>query len=369
MNIEITPGSGVLFLSGYPVTIRMERGHLVAEDGIADKRRTIRIPRAQRELKRVVVHGHSGTVSFDALRWLQDVNAAFVHIDNDGTVLTTSAPVRVPDPRMLRGQVLAIEGTKGIEILRPLLKTKISRQFGLLDRLNAPDNIRELVENRLIQVELAESWEALRDAEAQAGKEYWRAWHGIQIQFRKSDKKRIPTHWNRLPKRKSALNPTNKNSTHPINTLLNYSYSILEAEARLAALGVGLDPHLGLMHSDYRWRPSLALDLMEPMRPMVDEFVLELLEERVFSYEDFFENRKGICRILPQLARELSEKGLDWRKSVWGIAEKAGSEFLKIGRNTFADESPPWRQRPHTGEYRITKTQAGERKRRGRRPV
>lgn len=367
--MENTIESGVLFLAGYPVTLRMERGHLVAEDGIGEDRRRIRIPRAQRELKRVVVHGHSGTVSFDALRWLQDVNAAFIHIDNDGTILTTSAPVGVPDPRMLRGQVLAIEGTKGIEILRPLLKTKILGQFQLLDRLNAPNKIRELVENRLIQVEKADSWEGMRDAEAQAGKEYWRAWHGIPIQFRKSDKKRIPTHWNRLPKRKSALNPTNKNSTHPINTLLNYSYSILEAEARLAALRVGLDPNLGLLHSDYRWRPSLALDLMEPIRPLIDEFVLDLLEERVFSYDDFFENVKGICRILPPLARELSKKSLDWRKPVRTIAERTGAEFLKIGRNTFASDSPAWRQRPHTGEYRITKTQAGERKRRGRRPV
>ena len=332
--------SGVLFLAGYPVTLRMERGHLVAEDGIGEDRRRIRISRAQRELKRVVVHGHSGTVSLDALRWLQDVQAAFIHIDNDGTILTTSAPVGVPDPRMLRGQVLAIEGTKGIEILRPLLKTKILGQFQLLDRLKAPESTRELVESRLIQVGKAESWEELREAEAQAGREYWRAWHGIPIQFRNSDKKRIPNHWNRLPKRNSPLNSGNRNSTHPINSILNYCYSILEAEARLAALRVGLDPHLGVMHSDFRWRPSLALDLMEPMRPIVDEFVLDLLEERVFTYNDFFENGKGICRIMPPLARELVEKGMDWRVGIRRIAEKTGTEFLKIGRNTFDNDSP-----------------------------
>ncbi len=167
--------SGVLFLAGYPVTIRIERGHLLAEDGIGEDRRTIRIPRAQRDLRRVVVHGHSGTVSFDALRWLQDVKAAFIHIDNDGTILATSAPVGVPDPRMLRGQVFAVQRTAGIEILRPLLKTKILGQFQLLDRLNAPEKIRELVEQRLILIEKAKSWEELKDAETVAGKEYWRA--------------------------------------------------------------------------------------------------------------------------------------------------------------------------------------------------
>jgi len=361
--------SGVLFLSGYPVTVRMERGHLVAEDGIADRRRTIRIPRAQRDLKRVVVHGHSGTVSFDALRWIRDVKAAFVHIDNDGTVLTTSAPVGVPDPRMLRGQVFAIEGTKGIEILRSLLKAKIQGQVRLLDRLNAPDNVKELVADRVFFVEKANSWEELKDAETVAGKEYWRAWHGIPIRFHKSDKKRIPDHWNRLPKRKSAILRGNMNSTHPVNSILNYCYAILEAETRLALLQVGMDPHLGLLHADYRWRPSLALDLMEPMRPIVDEFVLDLLEDRVFSYNDFFENRKGICRIMPPLAGELSKKSTDWGKKTWKIAEKAGAEFLRIGRNTFDEAAPYWRKKPHTGEYRITRTQAGERRRRGKRPV
>jgi len=150
---------------------------------------------------------------------------------------------------------------------------------------------------------------------------------------------------------------------------LNYCYAILEAEARLALLRVGMDPHLGLLHADYRWRPSLALDLMEPMRPIVDEFVLDLLEERVFTYDDFFENRKGICRIMPPLAGELCGKGGKWRKGIRTIAEKTGAQFLKIGRNTFEEDAPPWRKRPGTGEHRITKTQAGERKRRGRTPV
>ncbi len=366
---ELDLHNGVLFLSGYPVTIRMERGHLVAEDGIAERRRTIRIPRAQRELKRVVVHGHTGTISFDALRWLQDVKAAFIHFDNDGTILTTSAPVGVPDPRMLRGQILAVEGKEGIEILRPLLKTKILGQFQLLDHLKASETTKKLVENRLIQVDNADNWEELREAEAQAGREYWRAWHGIPIHFGKADKKRIPKHWNRLQKRNSVLNSGNNNSTHPINSILNYCYSVLEAEARLAVMRVGMDPHLGILHSDYRWRPSLALDLMEPMRPIVDEFVLDLLDERVFSFNEFFENRKGICRVMPPLAGELSKIGMEWGKGIRTIAEKAGTEFLKIGRNTFSDISPSWRKKPHTGEYRITRTQAGEKRRRGRRPV
>jgi CRISPR-associated protein Cas1 len=57
---------------------------------------------------------------------------------------------------------------------------------------------------------------------------------------------------------------------------------VVEAEARLAALAVGCDPGLGLLHADLRSRDSLACDLMEPVRSAVDAFVFETLSSRVF---------------------------------------------------------------------------------------
>jgi hypothetical protein len=72
---------------------------------------------------------------------------------------------------------------------------------------------------------------------------------------------------------------------------------------------------------------------------------------------------------MPQLAGELSEKSTEWGRKTRKYVEKAGVDFLKIGRSTFDGNAPFWRQKPHTGEYRITRTQAGERKRRGKRPV
>ena len=59
-----------------------------------------------------------------------------------------------------------------------------------------------------------------------------------------------------------------------------YENAILETEATIAAQRMGFDPTLGLMHADKRYRPSLASDLMEPVRPVADEVVFELLEDR-----------------------------------------------------------------------------------------
>ena len=84
---KTAPAQGVLLLAGYGLRIAVERGHLVVEDGVGTDRRHARFSRPTRDLKRVVVLGHSGTISFDALRWRSDVGAASVQIDHDGKVM------------------------------------------------------------------------------------------------------------------------------------------------------------------------------------------------------------------------------------------------------------------------------------------
>jgi len=88
----------------------------------------------------------------------------------------------------------------------------------------------------------------------------------------------VPDHWLTFGQRHSLLSkPSPRRAINPANAMLNYLYAILEAEARIAALRMGLDPGLGLLHADQRSRDSLPCDLMEPVRPKVDAFVLELL--------------------------------------------------------------------------------------------
>ena len=55
---------------------------------------------------------------------------------------------------------------------------------------------------------------------------------------------------------------------------------MLEAEARIALLAIGLDPGIGVLHADLEARDSLTLDLMEAVRPRVDAHVLGLLRTR-----------------------------------------------------------------------------------------
>jgi CRISPR-associated protein Cas1 len=108
-----SPRTGVLLLGGYGIRVAVERGHLCVEDGVGTNRRSTTFPRATRDLRRLVVLGHSGTVSFDALRWLSDVGAAFLQIDSDGRVLSAAGPTGQRDARLRRAQAQAVETVGG----------------------------------------------------------------------------------------------------------------------------------------------------------------------------------------------------------------------------------------------------------------
>src|SRR5690606_19904156 len=53
----------------------------------------------------------------------------------------------------------------------------------------------------------------------------------------------------------------------PVNALLSFLYTLLTHDCRSACESVGLDPSVGFLHRDRPGRPSLALDLMEELRP------------------------------------------------------------------------------------------------------
>ena len=76
--------------------------------------------------------------------------------------------------------------------------------------------------------------------------------------------------------------------TDAMNAMLSLFYTVLAFDCASALEGVGLDPFVGFMHADRPGRRSLALDLMEELRPVfVDRFVLSAVNNRVVSSKDF----------------------------------------------------------------------------------
>ena len=73
-----------------------------------------------------------------------------------------------------------------------------------------------------------------------------------------------------------------------VNAMLSFAYSLLAHDCASALESVGLDSYVGFLHRDRPGRQSLALDLMEELRPcMADRFVLTLVNNRMVRSEDF----------------------------------------------------------------------------------
>ncbi len=337
------PRSGVVTLFGYGIKAYVERGHLLLEDGIGPDRRCFRLPRVGHGLRRLVVIGAEGFVSLPALRWLADQDAAFVMLERDGTVLTTTGPVRPSDSRLRRAQATALQSGTALLIARELIRQKLIGQAHVARaKLHSPA-IAQAIDNFRVQIPSALTIEALRILEAHAGVAYWSSWHNLPITFPKADLRRVPDHWRRFNTRRSPLTGSPRLAADPVNSILNLLYSLLESEARLAAAALGLDPGLGVLHTDTPNRDSLACDLMEPVRPEVDSFLLDWIARGPLRREWFFEKGDGNCRLLGSFAVRLIETAPMWQRGVAPYAEFMARTLWSIERKSRSDGAPATR--------------------------
>lgn len=97
----------------------------------------------------------------------------------------------------------------------------------------------------------------------------------------------------------------------PVNALLSFAYAMLTREWTVTLAAVGLDPYRGFYHQPRFGRPALALDMMEPFRPLIaDSTVLTAINNGEVRREDFV-HAAGACN--------LTEKG---RKSFIAAFER-----------------------------------------------
>ncbi len=79
-----------------------------------------------------------------------------------------------------------------------------------------------------------------------------------------------------------------------VNALLSFVYTLLMSDCVAALEGVGLDPYCGFLHRDRPGRASLALDLMEELRPVLaDRLVLTLINRQQVRASSFRREESG----------------------------------------------------------------------------
>jgi CRISPR-associated endonuclease Cas1 len=323
----LEPRHGVVTLFGYGIQVRIDRGHLLLEDRIGPARRQVRFPRVGHGLRRLIVIGSDGMVSLSALRWLADQDAAFVMLDRDGSVLATTGPVRSSDAKLRRAQALAHFSGAALRITRELITQKLTGQERVARNKLLDTGTADTIARFRSALLTADSIPTIRLIESQAARAYWAAWSTLPVNFPKNDLRRVPDHWRSFRARVSPLTGSPRLAANPVNAILNYLYALLESEARLAVAAMGLDPGLGVLHVDTTARDSLACDVMEPVRPVVDAYLLDWITRESLSREWFFEQRDGNCRLMAPFAVRLSQTAPTWGRAVAPIAEWVARAF------------------------------------------
>jgi CRISPR-associated endonuclease Cas1 len=366
------PPDGIFLAVGYGLKVFVNQGHLVVHDGVGRDRRTLRLARATSGLHRLVVIGYDGFITLEALRWIRDIGASFVQIGRDGEVITISSAERFHNTKLRRAQALAAETGRGLEAMRHLAAAKLEQQAARVESLphlwppkpnggKGRVEVGPVIRRELAKLDSCASLQELRASEAVAGRWYWQTLASLPLAFATSWRKSVPEHWHTAGARTSPPSgfKSSRKAATPFHALVNYGYAILETEATIVLQAHGFDPGMGILHTDKRYRGSLAHDLMEPVRPVLDGLVIDLIAEYLLARGDVYETREGVCRLGPSLARPVA----GWSP---GLREALTDHVRELAGLLVGETGAPGRQRGRAaagkgGKRRSTPRASGSR--------
>lgn len=191
---------------------------------------------------------------------------------------------------------MADDPQRSLSIAQALVAGKIRNQRVLLMRNHVsppPDAIAQL-KRWAAKAELASSTETLLGIEGNAARIYFQHFAGM---IKVGDQPMDPAHVLGEPPRYNFdfRNRNRRPPRDPVNALLSLAYTLLAKDLTVTAASVGFDPYLGFYHQPRPGRPALALDLMEPFRPLLaDSAVITAINNRMSCPEDFVQAGAGV---------------------------------------------------------------------------
>lgn len=317
--------SHALILIGQGLSMNVDKGRLIVRDGLThypQKRREYVFYKGSLDLpSRILVIDGSGSITLDALDWLANQQTSLIRLRYDGTVSSVMSPSGYSsDPEKFAWQIRARDDdAERLKFYRPIMRKKLANAIETLEGFFKPSKPREAALTKLSDyVERIDNepltLKSLLGMEAQAASLYFQTWRTIEINWKVTKRNPIPDEWLSFYSR-GSLKMKNKGganifATHPINAMLNYAYTVLLSQTQIQVIADGYDPMLGVIHKRSRslhgpTRPSFAIDMMEPMRPVVDRVILKLIDEETFSGADFDLQSDGVVRVNPELVKML----------------------------------------------------------------
>lgn len=272
---RISPGrsdGGVLYVS--------EPGAKLSRNG---ESLTIFFPRGRvdelpiKDLVHVTLFGNV-QCSTQLIHTLLSSGISISYLSSHGSLAGVTTPLTTKNIMLRKSQFIKFQHPEiALRLARWIVHAKIANQYTLLRRNGTASSqvLREMRDMRDRALDTNDS-DSLRGLEGRAGRLYFGSFPTM-LKSSLINAEDLMKGRNRRPPK------------DPVNSLLSLGYTLLVRDVFAACAGVGLDPLFGFFHAIEPGRPSLALDMMEPFRPLVvDSVVIRAFNTRQLTLEDFY---------------------------------------------------------------------------------
>ena len=251
----------------------------------------------EKEVGRIPLHNLEGIVSFGYRGTSPALMGACADRNISLCYVTPNGKFQARVTGSVKGNVVLrkkqyevrMNETDSLEISKNCIIGKIYNARWVLERATRDHSMQidtekvksasKMLKDAAIRVQKSQSKDQLRGYEGEAASVYFSVFDELILQQKKdfvfSDRNRRP--------------PTDN-----VNAMLSFVYTLLTNNIASALETVGLDPYVGMMHTDRPGRASLALDMIEELRPVLaDRFVLSLINKKVVNVKDFIKKENG----------------------------------------------------------------------------
>jgi len=225
-------------------------------------------------------------ISTQAVHTLADKGIPIAYLSAAGRLVAMIDPLDSVSADIRRAQVNKLETDEfRIQLSRALISAKIVNQRTLLMRNHSalPENVPADLVKEAERARAAVMVDSVRGHEGQAAAIYFQHFAGmfkgpLAAEFDVNGRQRRPP-------------------PDPINACISLAYSMLTHECVAALRLARLEPSIGAYHVSRPGRPALALDLMEPFRPIIADSIAIAAFNRGELTEGHFQRTAAGCAL------------------------------------------------------------------------
>ncbi|TQD27917.1 CRISPR-associated endonuclease Cas1 [Methanolobus vulcani] len=289
-----------LLLNGHGIDMRVNGAKLHIKDGrfsTTDEPEEYVFSPKRMDVDSIIIYGKNGNLTLDAIRWLIKHNVQISILNWDGKLLTTMLPPDSTNVKTKFAQYHAYETQENrIKIARALVEAKVDKSTVVLEYLNQRYSTVDFdLSTDVDKLKKVNSIVEIMGVEGGIAYKYWHEFSKV-----------IPEKYDFESRIDSSRRATGAGDM--VNAMLNYGYALLEAECLRAINAVGLDPHVGFLHEMNTGKNSLAYDLQEPFRFLVDLAVINLVESERMEKKDFIRTENYSLKLRPSGAKKLTKE-------------------------------------------------------------